>query len=442
MTTSTDVAFDAGHPRALRRSRRRLRRQRAARPGRGHRRRARQGGDGPRARRQAPTATAPSFVDVQYFDMHVKRARILDAEEETLDYVPPWYGERLLELGRQRCARIGLSGPRHARAARRPRSRAAPAATSCPSSARRASSSTSARPTGRSCPTRRRAGRARCIPELSREDALAAPRPSRSCTSAASTRTTPSPPGSERARPPRRHRRARDRPALRRAALRRPGHRPDRRAAADVEVHGGEASRPSTASSTCPTCPRRRSSARPTRSAPTASCARPSRWSSAASIIKGLEVEFRDGKAVRIDADEGADVLRGYAARDEGASRLGEVALVDGDGRIGKLEHRRSSTRCSTRTPRRTSRWARATRFTAGEEDHPPPQPLLDPHRLHDRRRRRGRHRHHRRRRASRPSCATAPGSSSGALDRPWAARLSRAWRGAGAVERARLEIA
>ena len=29
------------------------------------------------------------FVDVQYFDMHVKRARILHAEEDTLDYVPP-----------------------------------------------------------------------------------------------------------------------------------------------------------------------------------------------------------------------------------------------------------------------------------------------------------------------------------------------------------------
>ena len=55
------------------------------------------------------------------------------------------------------------------------------------------------------------------------------------------------------------------------------------------------------------------------------------------SIIKGLEVEFHEGRAVRIDADEGAEVLRGYAARDEGASRLGEVALVDGDGRIGKL---------------------------------------------------------------------------------------------------------
>ena len=31
-------------------------------------------------------------------------------------------------------------------------------------------------------------------------------------------------------------------------------------------------------------------------------------------------------------------MLRGYAARDEGAARLGEVALVDGEGRIGALD--------------------------------------------------------------------------------------------------------
>uniref|UniRef100_A0A6J6A1W8 Unannotated protein n=1 Tax=freshwater metagenome TaxID=449393 RepID=A0A6J6A1W8_9ZZZZ len=54
------------------------------------------------------------------------------------------------------------------------------------------------------------------------------------------------------------------------------------------------------------------------------------------SIISGLEVEFRGGQAVRIDADQNAEILRGYCERDEGASRLGEVALVDGDGRIGK----------------------------------------------------------------------------------------------------------
>src|SRR3954453_21468482 len=51
------------------------------------------------------------FVDPVYFDMHVTRARILHAEEETLGFVPSWYGERALELGRQRCARIGIAGP-------------------------------------------------------------------------------------------------------------------------------------------------------------------------------------------------------------------------------------------------------------------------------------------------------------------------------------------
>jgi aminopeptidase len=51
------------------------------------------------------------FVDVQWFDPYVKRARILHADEDTLDYVPPWYGERMLALGEHRAARIGISGP-------------------------------------------------------------------------------------------------------------------------------------------------------------------------------------------------------------------------------------------------------------------------------------------------------------------------------------------
>src|SRR5207237_10829560 len=54
-------------------------------------------------------------------------------------------------------------------------------------------------------------------------------------------------------------------------------------------------------------------------------------------IIRGLEVRFEDGRAVEIEADEGADVMRGRAALDEGASHLGEVALVDREGRIGRL---------------------------------------------------------------------------------------------------------
>lgn len=51
------------------------------------------------------------FVDVAWFDPWVKRARVEHAREETLEFVPSWLGERLVALGEQRCARIGLSGP-------------------------------------------------------------------------------------------------------------------------------------------------------------------------------------------------------------------------------------------------------------------------------------------------------------------------------------------
>ncbi len=45
-------------------------------------------------------------------------------------------------------------------------------------------------------------------------------------------------------------------------------------------------------------------------------------------IVEGLEVVFEAGRAVSIEAEEGADVARTYFTSDEGASRLGEVALV------------------------------------------------------------------------------------------------------------------
>jgi aminopeptidase len=53
-------------------------------------------------------------------------------------------------------------------------------------------------------------------------------------------------------------------------------------------------------------------------------------------VIEGLKVRFEGGRAVEIDADTGADVLRGRASKDEGAARLGEVALVDKAGRIAE----------------------------------------------------------------------------------------------------------
>jgi aminopeptidase len=57
----------------------------------------------------------------------------------------------------------------------------------------------------------------------------------------------------------------------------------------------------------------------------------------AGTVVRGLEVTFEGGRAVSIDAEHGAEMLRRRADSDEGGSRLGEVALVDGDSRIGHL---------------------------------------------------------------------------------------------------------
>jgi aminopeptidase len=46
------------------------------------------------------------FVDVEYFDPYVKRARIEHADPGTLDFVPPWYGERMLEHAAEQGARV------------------------------------------------------------------------------------------------------------------------------------------------------------------------------------------------------------------------------------------------------------------------------------------------------------------------------------------------
>jgi aminopeptidase len=55
-------------------------------------------------------------------------------------------------------------------------------------------------------------------------------------------------------------------------------------------------------------------------------------------IIDGLTVRFEGGRAVQIDADAGAETLRALIEQDDGGARLGEVALVDSESRIGPLE--------------------------------------------------------------------------------------------------------
>lgn len=56
----------------------------------------------------------------------------------------------------------------------------------------------------------------------------------------------------------------------------------------------------------------------------------------AGDVVEGLKVTFKDGKIVEVDAKHGADVVRGQLASDERAAYLGELALVDGDSKVGQ----------------------------------------------------------------------------------------------------------
>jgi aminopeptidase len=54
------------------------------------------------------------------------------------------------------------------------------------------------------------------------------------------------------------------------------------------------------------------------------------------SIVRDLEMRFEGGDAVEVRASSGADAIRGQMLVDESAKRLGEVALVDGESRVGQ----------------------------------------------------------------------------------------------------------
>jgi aminopeptidase len=305
------------------------------------------------------------FVDVQYFDMHVKRARILHADEESLDYVPSWYGQRLLELGRQRCARVSLSGPatpgllddldpRRAGRDQMP-------------FIREAGIVVNERTTNWTIVPYPTVGWARQVhPGLADEEALA--RLSEQVLHVCRLdEADPVAAWQERsdflvA--------VADRVTARRFdALRFEGPGTDltvgllpttKFMAARFQTVEGIEHMPNLPSEEVFGAPD------PQRTNGVVRATKP--LVIAGSIVRGLEVEFRDGNAVRIDAEEGADVLRGYAARDEGSSRLGEVALVDGDGRIGKLQTVFFDTLLDENSASHIA-LGESYRFTAGEED-------------------------------------------------------------------------
>jgi len=275
------------------------------------------------------------FVDVAQFDLHVKRSRILHAAEETLDFVPPWYGERILALSELRAARIGLTGP------------AAPGLLSDldPRRAgrdqlpflRETSEVVNARTTNWTavpCPTQQWAELV--YPELApaaalvrlwddvlhmcrldEADPVAAWRERQDVLAGVSERLG----------------------ALGFDALHFEGPNTDLRVgllptsrwlSARFHTIDGIAHMPNLPSEEIFTAPD------PARVDGTVSATKP--LVVGGSIVRGLRVGFEGGRAVSIEADEGGELLSQYAQRDAGACRLGEVALVDRDGRIGPLD--------------------------------------------------------------------------------------------------------
>lgn len=272
------------------------------------------------------------FVDVAYFDMHVKRQRLLNAANDTLDFVPSWMGERILALGDQRCARIALSGPiapgllddiDPARAGR-------DTLPFLKESGKVVNERTTNWTIG-PCPSLPwarlvhpelddDAAMAKLVSELTHicrldePDAVATWTKRADALVAAAERLT----------------------SQRLDALHFEGEGTDllvgllptsRFMAARFETVEGVVHMPNIPSEEVFTTPD------PLRTEGVVRSTKP--LVIGGSIVRDLEVEFSGGRAVRIDASQNAEVLRGYAAKDEGAARLGEVALVDGDGRIG-----------------------------------------------------------------------------------------------------------
>ena len=109
-------------------------------------------------------------------------------------------------------------------------------------------------------------------------------------------------------------------------------------------------------------------------------------------VVDGLRIRFEGGRAVSIEADEGAEALRARVAKDDGAARLGEVALVDREGRIGKTGTVFFNTLLDENAASHIA-LGNAYATAVGEEDRDRINKSAHPHRLHDRQRRRDGHR-------------------------------------------------
>ena len=273
------------------------------------------------------------WVDVLWFDHWVKRARLEHAAEETLPYVPPWLGQRMRWLGDVRAARVSLVGPNpEATAGLDPARTGQDVLPFLEETVQVVNDRTTSWTAG---PGVTEAWAAQVHPELSREDAyqrmwdeivhvcrldepdpIAAWEERMAALKSAAARLTErrfdavhfSGPGTDLT----------------------VGLLPSSRwLGAEFTTVEGKVHFPNLPSEEVFATPD------PERADGHVTATKPLEFHG--SRIDGIRVRFEGGRAVQIDADSGAEALRGIASKDEGAARLGEVALVDGQGRIGPL---------------------------------------------------------------------------------------------------------
>jgi aminopeptidase len=287
-----------------------------------------------RAVAEAAYKAGARFVDLSVFDVHLKRARALYADPETLTFVPPWYGRRVHELGRCRAARIGLTGP----VAPRIMDGIDPAlaAKDRLPSLRESVALLNERTTNWSlvpCPTPDWAELV--YPELEPDAAL-----ERLWDQIAHVcrLDEPDPVAAWRARLDRLMEVATKLNRLQLDRLRFNGPGTDltvgllpgsRWIGAELKTDRGVVHIPNIPTEEVFTVPD------PERVEGTVRATKPLFISGR--LLTGFEIEFERGRAVKFTGDNGVEPLRSLARRDPGAGRLGEIALVDAESRVGGL---------------------------------------------------------------------------------------------------------
>ncbi len=275
------------------------------------------------------------YVDLNVFDVHFKRARALHADPDTLTYVPPWLGERALALGEHRCARIALTGPVDPQVMDGidPTLIGRDMLPSIPEAMHVVEARTT-NWTAVPCPTPTWATLVH--PDLEPAEAFA-----RLWSEVAHVcrldEDDPLAAWEQRLRTLAEMSGKLDELPLDALRFDGPGTdltigllRSANWSAARFETVDGIVHAPNIPTEEVFTTPD------PERVDGIVTATKPLFTSGTA--VTGLRVRFDGGRAVAFDADQGAEVVRGLSEHDEGAARLGEVALVDREGRIGPLD--------------------------------------------------------------------------------------------------------